>query len=1113
MRHKFMLVFLLGMGIAVSSFAQKVTVDVHKESLQAVFTTIKQQTGLMVAYVPELINLETKVTLKAKNEPLAEVLKRIFKGTNIRFEIKQKKIYLFIEDQKMGQKFTGTILDRSGLPIIGATIQQVDGKKGTVSDIDGVFSFEKVALNSRFSVSYLGYRSQIMIFKGKPIQLVLLENNQIMDEVVVVGYSKTSREKLISSVSTIQSKDLVKGATPNLENALSGKVSGVFSRQSSGEPGKDDANLRIRGFGQAMVVVDGIPGRSFNNIDPEEIASISVLKDAAASAVYGMQGANGVILVTTKRGRKNQKTSVELSSKYGVQKAYNYPQVADTDLWQTLVNEYNANLKLINNRETVFTAEDFKKRDYAVNTNWYDKMIQDAPIEQYNLKISGGGESTAYFISAGYLHQEGIWSTNSTKRDRYNFRSNFDFDLWKGLKASLGVSAILNHSNYPGASSDAIARSLKNTAPNIPVRWEASPNHYAFGGEGTSNPMALADVDASGYQRSEFSSYTTDFTLEYQVPQIKGLTLKTTFAYGQENSLDKNWLKKIVYVGHREDADEYYLNAAASNNNKASLSMYDTKKTHLTAQGFVNYVTNINDHSINAGLVFELAEDKYRSFNTSRGEFPSTVLDELIAGNTEKLLSNGNKDRLYRTASLIGRLSYDYQSKYFLDFNFRYDGAQYFSKKWGFFPSVSLGWLISKESFMQDYNGTLNLLKLRASWGKLGDLSAAKTYYDVNEQYYYESGYKYPGDALTFGDRTIYGLNQTLNANPDFTWSTSQMVNLGLDFGLWNGLLSGSVDAFYRNRTGLPAKKANDNAGALATWYNLNGDSTRGLEFSLNHENKIHDFSYFINANFSWSRTKSGYIESNPFTNGYANWKWNNQNRWSNVRWGLKCIGRYSSYEEIEKAPIHKGTNNNDVILPGDLKYEDWNKDGYIDENDYRPIERNAYPEIMYGFTVGGSWKGFDFSAFFQGAALASFEISAFDKDAFEEGKVYRNTWQYFSDRWRKADYTDPNSAWIPGYFPAIRDMNTPTINRLPSDFWFVNGSYIRLKNIEIGYTIPVKCLQKLRIKSLRIYASASNVFTLSSQPYFDPEQRESFFSFASYPQTKSYNVGLNLKF
>lgn len=1116
--------------MATNTNAQDAVIELKSNSVTVsqLINEIEKQTDYLVVYSNREINTSRTVSLKNKSGKVSEYLNQTFNGTDIGYDFENNYIVLSKKAQQTASTITnlvqtlqqqektilGTIRDQEGELIIGATIvEKGNPSHGTVTDIDGNFILTNIPGNATLQISFVGMKTQEVQLNGRTtVNIVMDPDVELLEEIVVVGYSTRSREKLISSVSTISNTELAKSTTPNLENALVGRATGVFSRQSSGEPGSDAANLQIRGFGSALVVVDGIPGRNYSQIDPSEVESISILKDASAAAVYGMQGANGVILVTTKRGAKKKATDIDISTRFGQQIPHNYPNVANATLWQTLVNEYNANMKLINNRNAVITENDRVIRQYDNETNWYREMIRNAPISQSNINLSGGTENVAYFVSAGFLHQEGIWATNSTTKNRMNLRSNLDVDVTNNLSLAIGIGAFLDNLNYPGRSAMEIARSLKNTAPNIPVRWKEYPDFYAFGGEGTDNPMALADRNASGYYTNRTKNLNVDFSVKYSVPFIEGLSLKANVGYTTEDIWNKNWYKNIVYTGYRADADEYYQSASASNTNKANLTLSDGTNWAFTGQGFINYLNSFGNHNLNSGLVFELTQSQNRSTVTSRSEFPSTILDMLEGGLTNKQVSNGESLREYRAASIIGRFSYDYSSKYFLDFNFRYDGAQYFADKWGFFPSASIGWMLTKEEFMSSLAPVVNELKLRASWGKLGDLSAAKNYYNSLEQYYFQSGYRYPGETIEFGDRTIYGLTPTINANPDFTWSTSTMYNAGVDFKLWNGLLSGSAEYFRRSRAGLPAQKANDNAGILATWYNLNNDNTRGFEISLNHRHTVNDFTYSVGGNISWARTQNGYLEHGKYTSGYDQWKWYNGNRWNNVRWGLNQIGHYQSYEEILNAPMHQNSNNNSVILPGDLKYEDWNNDGYIDEYDMRPIARTAYPELVFGINMGAEWKNFDLTMFWQGGGLSDFKVGAFDMDAFEEGRTYRNAWNYFNDRWHKADYTDPNANWIPGYFPAVRDMFAITINRLESNYWMWSGNYIRLKNIELGYTFP-KIMLGNSVKQLRIYANLYNFLTFSSQKFFDPEQAEYVFSFASYPQIKSFNVGINLNF
>ena len=1100
----------------------KITLNLKNVTLPELFKQIEAKSHYIFFYYEDIVDPTLKVDVTVQNKSVKDILDQALSSTTLTYTVVGRQITISEKKdntpplpQKSSTLLKGIVYDQNHDPLPGVNIRIKGESIGVISDIDGMYQIKSNAPDEVVIFSYIGYESlEIPAKNTKELAHVSLkEDMHSVEEVVVVGYSTRTREKLISSVSTIQTQDLVKSNVPNLENALSGRVSGVFSRQESGEPGADGANLQIRGFGNALVVVDGIPGRSYSELDPSEIESISVLKDASAAAVYGMQGANGVILVTTRRGNKNKKANLDVSTRFGIQMPHNYPEAASAATWQNLVNQYYANEKLISNPNAIISPEEMAVTPIKYDTNWYDEVIKNAPISQSNISISGGSDRVNYFVSGGYLYQDGIWATNSTSKNRINFRSNLDVDILDNLKMSVGVGAIINNINYSRTESETIAGSLKIAAPNFPIRWNEYPNYYAFGGEGTTNPMALADTDAAGYRHIRNKDFNIDFALEYKIPFIEGLSLKANIGYSVTDGWQKTWTKNIVYMGYRENSDEYYESVSGSNTNKASLLLYDGNIWSVVGQGFLNYINSFGKHNINSSLVFEINEAKNRWFQTSRNEFPSTVLDMLAGGLSGKMLDNSESLREYRSASLIGRFSYDYASRYFVDFNFRYDGAQYFARKWGFFPSVSIGWLLTNEQFMSSVKPVLNEFKVRASWGELGDLSSAKSYYDNNEMYYFQSGYKYPGSTMTFGDRTLYGLTETINANPNFTWATSSMINGGIDFKLWNGLLGGSADIFYRQRSGLPAQKANDNAGALATYYNLNEDNTRGFEISVNHSNRISDFSYYVDFNLSWSRTQYGHLEHGQYTSGYDEWKWNNEYQWSNIRWGLNQIGQYESFDEIANAPMHDNSNNNSVLLPGDLKYEDWNGDGYIDEYDKRPIGRTAYPELMYGFTLGATWKGFDFTMFWQGGGLANFQISPFDMAAFQEGKTFNNTWDYFKDSWHKADYTDPNSPWIHGHFPAIRDMFTTTINTQASTFWMWNGNYLRLKNIELGYTLPENICHKLRMKSLRVYVSAYNCLTFSAQKYFDPEQRESTYSFASYPQLMSINAGLNLKF
>lgn len=1102
------------LGYALPMRAQSVTLTLKDATVAEALDAVVSQTGCFLYYTQPPVNLGYKVSIDLEEVSLETAMKAIFEGQDIEVSLNGNKVYLSekVKTRSSVREWHGTIVGTDGLPVIGAAIIVKGTLDGATTDIDGNFSL-KAAEGAILQVSSIGYEDREVRAAGSgELNIVLNLKAVQLEEVVMVGYSTRTREKLISSVSSIGGDKLVQTDVPNIENALSGKVSGVFSRQTSGEPGNDGADIRIRGFGSALVVVDGIPGRKYSDIDPNEIESVSVLKDASAAAVYGMQGANGVILVTTKRGSRSKPTSVEVTSKFGIQTPTRYPKASDSALYQELLNEYRINHKLIENHAYTALDGDLVIEGTKYDTDWYKLMIQPAPESRTNVSISGGSEKLNYFVSGGYLYQGGIWSMNSTSKNRFNLRSNIDADLAPGLTASVGMGLIAAECVYPGVTSEHIGQAFGKASPLMPVKWYDGTRYYAFMAEKTDNPVAISDPDASGYRSTSARDASVDLSLEYKVPFVQGLSLKANLGYTFETNYGRNWQKTIVYQGYRSAIDEYWLSESASYNDKADLTVYNSNRNDMLFQGYVTYKRSFGgDHNVNAVLVYEAGNASYRYFKTKRNSYPSTVVDRLDAGLGGANVTDSETLRTYHTMSLVERFSYDWRSIWFIDINTRLDGAQYFARKWGFFPSLSLGWMLTNEPWMEDHKAVLKELKLRASYGVLGDLSDAKAYYDATDMYYYQAGYKYPGTEMVFGDRSLLSLELTRNANPDFTWSTSRIANAGVDFSLFKGnLLRGSVDVFYRSRNGLPAMKANDNSGDLATYYNLNSDSTRGIELSLDHSHSIGEFSYGATLNFSWSRSKYGHVEHTDYASGYEDWRNNTSYRWTNIRWGYNCIGRFDSFEEAARYAMYRDSKYNTVILPGDLKYEDVNDDGYIDENDIVPIGRTAYPEILYGLNLTASWKGFDFNVFLQGAALSQFTISVYDKYAFSDNQTGLNAWAYFADRWHKSDYTSTDSGWVQGYFPATRDAQAPQVNKLDSSFWMFDGSYLRVKNIELGYTFKPDWKSN---PELRVYLSAYNPLTIASQSFFDPEQSENSYSFASYPQLKTWSIGVNLRF
>ena len=861
---------------------------------------------------------------------------------------------------QIGEKrtVTGKVKDLEGVGLPGVSVVIKGTTSGTVTDMDGVYSIPYFEENAVLVFSFIGMQTQeVPIENMAEIDIVLLEENKGLDEVVVVGYGSQTRSKLTSSISTVKSEKLKQSSVANLENALGGRMSGVFSRQVSGEPGNDGAKIRIRGFGDALIVVDGVPGRDYSQLDPNEIESISVLKDAASAAVYGMQGANGVILVTTKKGYSGAPV-VEVNSHYGVQTPTRFPKAMNGIDWQLIQKRFAANNQLQNNPNAIIPADQMAIDKSLPSTNWYKNSINEySPIMQTNVNISGGTNNIKYYFLVGYLNQQGIWKSNDTNKNRYNVRSNLDIKVNDQLSIQGGIGGVLTKLKYPAVGQHRIGENVIFAPPVFAPKTSAGNTFIPV--KSVFNPLALMDANVSGYSKDKRREWNINLSANYKVPFIEGLSFKGVLGYDTYDGYVKNWNKAITF--HQKTKDGFEKVLSNDEFNKTSLYLTDTTSYNLTIQGFVKYVKSFNNHNIQTSLVYEETHGNSHTFKTGRGTYPSALIDNLSAGMDDDKKFNSESERTFASRSYIGRLSYDFDTKYLVEFVGRYDGAQYFApgKRWGFFPAVSLGWMISKESFMESSKSFISELKLRASWGQLGDMSAAKKYYNENDDYYWKEGYKYPGDVLQVGNDKIYTLKKRLVANPDFTWSKSITYNVGLDGKMWGRKLSFTSEVFYRKRTDLPAKKADDNAGNLATYYNLNADNTRGFEISLTHDNQVNDFHYNLTANLSWARTQYGYTEQQKFTSGYDKWRNGKDGNWDNSQWGLGVDGRYLNEKEIADGDYLVGHSKKEQ-LPGDVIYKDWNGDGYIDNKDQHIIGRKSYPEMIYGLTASMEWNGMD---------------------------------------------------------------------------------------------------------------------------------------------------------
>lgn len=1002
-------------------------------------------------------------------------------------------------------KIQGTIVDQNADPIVGATIRVKGTTQATVSKLDGTFTLDNVERTAILTFSYTGFQGQEMA--ASAIMNVTLQTDNNLDEVVVVGYGTQKKATVTGSIAEVKGQDLVKAPVANLTNALAGRLPGLTAIQPNGQPGADASRFNIRGFGSALVLVDGVPG-SFDNIDASEIESITVLKDASAN-IYGFSAANGAVLVTTKKGVAGR-TAINYNGYYGLQSNTTYPTMLNAGQYTELYDEAVLNDQFVNNRlfAPTFGADIVKKwkeqnsPDYT-STNWQDLAIRKtAPITQHNVNVNGGAEKVKYFLSGSYLDQNSIWQSDATTFKRYNFRSNIIADITDRLTAEVNVGGIVTDLHTPvSATSNLIINGIRRSLPTSKAYANNNPNYYGINSIGA-NVLAEMDADYSGNIDDLEKQLTTAGSLNYKIPGVEGLSAKVFYSYKFENRDLSNYRKRYDLYSYDATAESYNPTVLQ---NPTELSKSNRNRVQTVFQGSLSYTKSFfTKHNVKALALFER-----RYFNSDYlygyRQFALEGLEQLDLGNLANQNLNGSSAYEAREG-YVGKLNYDYDNKYLLEFSGRYDGSYKLptATRFAFFPAVSVGWVMNRESWFNV--PAVDNLKLRASWGESPDdepLSGGQFYL----------GYNYGGGSYVFNPGALTaGLNPNVEPNYILTYSKSRITNIGFDAGLFNNLLTLNVDAFYRKRSGLPATRASisipSTAGISLPQENLNSDEIRGFEISLTYNKTINDFSFSIAPNISYKQARNVHIEQSPFNSQWSNFLGNTINRNKNILIGYDYAGQFQTMEEIANSPI-QDNNANKTLLPGDLKYVDLNNDGVINSQDRKVIGRGLNPDVFYGMNLYAAWKGFDLSILLQGASnYSTYFGNEIQRPFFNGG----NTYDYFTDRWHREDIYDPNSAWVAGKYPSTR-LNGTDNNSLLSSFWVTNAYYMRIKNVDLGYSFNTDWLEKANIKGLRVYTSTSNLFTLTNVKYIDPEVTDESIQGRYYPQQRVISFGIQAKF
>lgn len=1015
------------------------------------------------------------------------------------------QFFFFFNSFAQTQNISGTVRDQEGNVLVGVTVQLKGTAMGVTTGANGKYSLKVSGERGVLVFSSIGFVTQeATIGQRNNVDITLQPSASSLNDVVVVGYGTQRKVTLTGSVSAISGKEIKTTTNTDMVNMLTGKLPGIRIAQKTGEPGNYATTFDIRGFGSPLIIVDGIPrDNNFRRMDPNEIESISILKDAAAS-VYGVRAANGVVIITTKKGKSGQ-AELNYSATYGVNQITNSPETMNAYEVALLKNEADFNNGSTTPRFSPQQLADYKS-GVLPSTDWYWMgMRKYSPQTQHNLSARGGTDKVKYFISLGYLSEEGMWKTGDLGYKRYNIRSNTTAQLTRDLDVELLLYSIFENKLEPGENTFTIIKSKWFEDPTLPIYANNNPK-YLQNVPGTWHPLASTNRNISGYYDGKRKEFTGILAFNYKVPFIAGLKARFQYSWAGNYYSNRRWQKKHPLYDYDAATDTY---KPTYEFDPSTLREDFGEGAEVTTQTSLNYEKTLGgDHNIKALLLFEQRQFSGKNFWASR-QYTLDVVDELYAGNATNQQNGSGEVTPTANQRLVGRLNYDYKLRYLLTASFAYDGSSKFAKgkRWGFFPAIEAGWRLSEENFMKDNLPVVSNLKLRASYGLLGD--------DGSSTFQFLSGYNYPGgNYVTEESKVTTGVGFRGISNPNLTWYESQTANIGLDIGVLENRVSATIDVFHRKRTNLLATRAftlPGTVGAGLPQENLNSDMTKGIELSLTYSGGKRDLQYSITGNFSYARNRWLQYERAPSTNSYHNWRSNSGDRNKDVYWGYGYLGQFRSFEEIFSSPVQDGQGNR-TLLPGDLKYEDYNRDGIINDNDVKPIGYvSPLPRTTFGLTLNLAWKGFDVNVLMQGA------IGFFVRYTEQmEGPLFwdRGGLKIFMDRWRRADEMNPkNTEWIPGKYPSTRPVGSAAynMNHMPSRFWLQDASYLRVKSVEIGYSIPSAILGRT-IKGVRIYANGFNLLTWTGLELVDPEHTADDYGYL-YPIMRNYNMGVNVTF
>lgn len=1106
-------------GIGQSLSDTKVTIGLRNQPLVAAFQEIEKQSDFRFAYMETLLAPYQHWNLPAGTRSVEETLLLLLNNTKLTYKANRysigilEKKWPFLPENTLAAPqdslltIHGRVVNEKGEPLPGATVVVKGSSKGTATDDAGNFVLHGAGKNTDLLVTVMGYNPQEVNSGGKEgvLNITLSVDARSLNQVVVVGYNSQKKGSIISSIATLPGAELQKTPAVNLSNTLAGRIPGVLATTLNGRPGSG-AYLRIRGKVSLnepgpLTVIDGVVRNDdFGNINADEIETISVLKDAAATAAYGARAAGGVILITTKRGKAG-KPVIGYNGFIGTESPTRYPRLMSAYEYASTRNQASlnagydpANPAHASRFYTPAQLDDFKTG--KTGTDWWKENFSGkGKITQHNLSVRGGSEQIRYFAALGYANQQGLW--DAYNYNRFNIRSNVDARINKTLNIGLNLEARRAITNAAGFDAYSI---FEHTVQAQPVLEAYTPRGRY---NDLSGPHPVADINESGDEQKKDEVFQGTLFFEQQLPFItKGLSLKGTAAVVRRQYFQKWW--RTPYLLYSEDANGNILGTRSvpiGDQNSSSLFQESRQFTNNTYNISLNYARSFGKHEVSGLALYEQIEQNSDYFNASRRQFPTDLKEDFYASGQNGQTIDGRTAIDDARQSFVGIVNYGYANKYLLNATVRYDGSYKFPphRRWGLFPSVSAGWRISEENFMKRNLPFINDLKLRVSTGLTGnDNVGAFQYLD---EYSFSQG-EIPGIwppfyAPVIDNQPTVMINYGVYANPNITWEKLQTTNFGIDLSILNGKVDVTVDYFLRKTKDMLWDRSRSVPGTFGRTLpkeNYAEMESKGLEWMARYEDRSGDFRYNVSVQGSVSSNRITRIDDPA--NG-SPWEMK-QHRPLGFMTGYRAEGLFQSQDEADK--WHGGKQFDQQPKAGDIKYADVNGDGKITEQDQDVISPyDVLPQVTYGISGGVKWKNFDLDVLFQGAARRSLMLSMEAITLFR-GEKY-NSFAYLADAW-SAGNTGAK------YPRATIDANFN--NNRASTFWMRNASYLRLKAVNLGYTFTQAWFRE-RGSNLRLYVSGANLLTWSPFKEFDPEAESGVGYY--YPQMRNFNVGVNLSF